>query len=471
MKQRFSRKMIIGEHHRVIQNALDRTMLPPNHPDFISRLIITVPPGYTKTELASINYMARGLAIDNSARFLHLSYSHTLALQNSATTREIVKSSTFQEMWPTKTKDDTDSKSLWWTNTGGGVYATSAAGQVTGFRAGHMDSDKFSGALIIDDPVKPDDAYYENKREAINTRFNETIASRLAVEHVPIIVIMQRIHYRDLVGYLLMGGSGEKWHHLNLPVYIDDKEDYPEEYTHGILMDHGLPNGWLWPFKHNDSHLVALKAHRRRYKAQYKQAPPKRDNETELWTDDMIKLCKKDPFDSVERTLVAVDPAVSNNVKSDEHGIVVGSSHGKDRYLIEADWTCKGPPTAWANKAIMAYDYFNADAIVIEVNQGGDMCEETLRNAGFKGRVIRVHASKGKVIRAEPIAALYDLGMVKHLPGLEKLEDQLVDFDPVTGLVDGKSPNRLDAAVWVLTELSGKGMCLNRLLKLVVGGN
>ena len=222
MKQRLGSKMILGRHHPVMQRALDRTMLKPDDPDFISRLIITVPPGYTKTEMGVIAYMSRGLAINPKSRFMHLSYSHALALLNSATTREIVKSEKYQAMWPLSTKDDADSKSLWWTTNGGGVYATSAAGQVTGFRAGHMDhaATGFCGALIIDDAVKPDDAYSEVKREAVNNRYNETIASRLAVESIPVILIMQRIHHHDLAGYLLQGGSGEMWHHLDLPVII-----------------------------------------------------------------------------------------------------------------------------------------------------------------------------------------------------------------------------------------------------------
>lgn len=216
--------------------------------------------------------IGRGLAKNNRARFMHLSYSHNLALLNSSTARGIVKSSAYQSMWPMALRDDADSKAMWWTEHGGGVYASSAAGQVTGFRAGHMEPG-WQGALIIDDPVKPDDAYSETVRGGINDRFNETIKSRLAIETTPMIVIMQRIHYSDLSGYLLRGGSGEMWHHLNLPVIIDNSLAYPEENTHGIPIEHGLPDGWLWPYKHNESHRAALFSHRRTAEAQYMQRP------------------------------------------------------------------------------------------------------------------------------------------------------------------------------------------------------
>lgn len=469
-KQRFDSKMLINQHHVVIQNALDRTMLPPSHPDFISRLIINVPPGYTKTEMASIAYMARGIAINRQARFLHLSYSNKLALLNSNTARTIVKSDPFQQMWPVEIKDDVDSKEMWHTSEGGGITATAAGGQVTGFRAGHMDPNKFTGALIIDDPVKPDEAYSETIRKAVNDRYNETIASRLAIESIPIIVIMQRIHWNDLSGYLLTGGSGEKWHHLLLPVVICNSDPYPKEYTHGIEIPHGLPDGWLWPLKHNDQHDVALRAHRRKYNAQYKQKPIKRDEATALWSEALMSLARENSilpaFNNPIRTVVAIDPAVTSTGDNDEHGIGVASAHDGDKFTLDADYTIHiASPSKWAKRAIEAYEKHEADAIVIETNQGGDMCADTLRNAGFKGRIIKVTATKGKAVRAEPIAALYELGQVGHKTGLSNLEDEMLDFDQLTGKSNGKSPNRMDWAVWALTELSGADTSFGDLLE------
>lgn len=466
-KQRFGTKMIISEHHVAIQKALDRTMLSPDDPRFISRLIINVSPGFSKTELASISYMARGLAINPMARFLHLSYSDRLVMLNSNTSREIVRNKEFQQMWPVSIKTDTDSKKIWHTAENGGITATSAGGQVTGFRAGHMDDTQFTGALIIDDPVKPDDAYSEIVREAINNAYNETIASRVAIETIPIIVIMQRIHWNDLSGYLLRGGSGENWYHLNLPVIIDNTQKYPAEYTHGIPIDHGIDDGWLWPFKLNEKHETALRSHRRKFAAQYMQAPLKRNEDSVLWTEKTIANTRVNVFAAPERTVVSVDPAVSNNETSDEHGIIVASKHGENQYTIDGDYTLRGSPKEWAQRAIYAYNKNDANAIVIETNQGGDMCEDTLRNAGFTGHIIRVHAAKGKTARAEPIAALYELGFVKHKNGLLLLEDEMLDFDPISGKSAGKSPNRVDAAVWALSELNGDDS--RALLELALG--
>jgi phage terminase large subunit-like protein len=475
-KQRFDTKMIIDRHHRAMQAALDRTMLDQDDPQYIPRLIINLPPGYTKTELASINYMARGLAVNPMARFLHLSYSNKLVLENSAKTRAIVKSPRFQQMFERNIKEDIDSKEIWTTEDGGGVTASTTMGQVTGFRAGHMVKPSFSGALVIDDPIKPDDAYSEKAREGINNNYGETISSRVAVEETPIILIMQRVHWNDLAGFLLCGGSGEPWHHLNLPVFIDNSVPYPEEYTHGIQIQHGLPNGWLWRFKHNEKHRIALESNRRKYRAQYMQAPIKRDQETALWREKVISDAKEADFKDypIIRTVVAVDPATTNTESSDEHGIIVASEHDfrdqDNKYTVQADYSRKGGPLDWALAVIAAYEQNDADAVLIETNQGGDMCESNLRNAGYTGLVIRITAKKGKALRAEPVVALYELRRVAHKAGLSDLEDEQLDFDPVTQKSNGKSPNRVDATVYALAELSGISSNLENLLKIAIGG-
>lgn len=356
-------------------------------------------------------------------------------------------------MWPMALRDDSDSKAMWWTEQGGGVYATSSAGQVTGFRAGHMEPG-FNGMAILDDPLKPDDAFSDVLREGVNNRFNETIKSRLALQTTPMIVIMQRIHYNDLSGYLLRGGSGEQWHHLCLPVYIDNSQPYPDEYTHGIPIEHGLPDGWLWPEKLNESHRVGLESHRRTFEAQYMQRPRKFNADGALWTESMIAQARALQITQEKnRTVVGVDPAVSNNADSDETGIVVASSYGNNdakQYSIDGDYSGKFSPAGWATKAMHAYNEHNADAIVIETNQGGDMAESVLRNTGFKGRIIKVHASKGKFARAEPVAALYEQGRVRHNGNLYTLENQLMEYVPGSSK---KSPDRMDAKVWAITEL------------------
>ncbi len=456
-KQRTGSKMLIGRHHPVVHNTLERVVNGE-----IKRLIINIPPGYTKTEIASISLMARGLAINPRAKFMHLSYSDKLALLNSSTARSIVRSENYQDMWPMKLRDDANSKSMWWNEQGGGVYAASTLGQVTGFRAGLMGGaliNSFTGALIVDDPVKPRDALYDTIRDGVNENYSETIKSRIADEDVPIIIIMQRIHYKDLSGHLLRGGSGEKWHHLNLPVIIDNSKKYPEENTHGIPIDHGLSDGWLWKAKHSDKNLGALMSHRRTWNAQYLQDPKKFDAEGALWTEVMINRAKKMPKPwAKKRTVIGVDPATTSESNSDDWGIGAASSYANNMFSIDADYTRIMSPGDAAQAIIEAYNYHQADAVVVETNQGGDMIEKILRDAGYTGSIINVHASKSKFSRAEPIAALYEenpnkKAQVHHAEGLDQLETEIMEYVPLTAK---KSPNRLDWMVWALTELSGK---------------
>ncbi len=450
-KTRTGAKALINWHHQLVDSVLQQVI-----DGDIDRLIVSVPPGYTKTEQAVISFMARGLAINARSRFMHLSYSHKLALLNSSTTRNIVKGLDFQGMWPMSLRQDTDSKELWWTEAGGGVYATSMKGQVTGFRAGQMEPG-FTGALIIDDALKPDDAFNIEMKN-VNKRYNNTVQSRLAHQKIPIIVIMQRVAYDDLAGYLLRGGSGEKWHHLELPVEFP-ADPYPKENTHAIPIEYDAPpDGVLWEAKHNAEDVAILKFKPRLFNSQYKQRPPKAGQFGLLWDDGLIEKAQNLQLRGIKaRTVVAIDPSTTSKDTSDECGIVVGSRYDcahvtnqKDQYCLEADYSGIMTPFDWCTKAMWAYEIHDADAIVVETNNGGDIIETLLRTMGFTGSIINIHAKKGKYLRAEPQAALYGLGLVRHEAGLAALEGEMLDFT----IQMADSPNRVDAGVYVLNQLS-----------------
>ncbi len=193
----------------------------------ITRLIINVAPGYTKTEQCVINFINRGLALNPRSKFIHASYSGDLAKVNSAKIKDTIASEEFQRLWPMELRTDSKAKGYWFNTQGGGLMAAPAGGQITGFRAGRM-SEEFNGCFVIDDPVKPDDGYSKTKREAVNNRFNNTIRSRLALEQTPMVIVMQRIHEEDLTGYLLNGGSGDVWHNLTIPTLFNSSNIEPK---------------------------------------------------------------------------------------------------------------------------------------------------------------------------------------------------------------------------------------------------
>ncbi|KKB76738.1 ATP-binding protein [Devosia soli] len=156
------------------------------------------------------------------------------------------------------------------------------------------------------------------------------------------------------------------------------------------------------------------------------------------------------------RIVVAVDPPVTGTARSDACGIVVVGRSGEGAVVLE-DATLKGvAPLTWAKRAVAAYEAHQADAIVVEVNQGGDLVKGLLTQVKATVPVIEVRASRGKWVRAEPVAALYARGLVSHVAGLTALEDELCAFGP-DGKADGHSPDRVDALVWALTELLLKG--------------
>ena len=168
-----------------------------------------------------------------------------------------------------------------------------------------------------------------------------------------------------------------------------------------------------------------------------------------LWTRDMFH---RDDGGERGRIVVAVDPPATSGAGADGCGIVVAARTDTGALVLE-DLTLKpAAPIAWATRAVRAFHDHGADCIVAEVNQGGEMVKAVLAQVDPGAPVRTVHATRGKWLRAEPVAALYAQGRVLHVGGLTALEDEMCAFG-VDGLSEGHSPDRLDAAVWAITEL------------------
>lgn len=176
------------------------------------------------------------------------------------------------------------------------------------------------------------------------------------------------------------------------------------------------------------------------------------DHEGALWSYRMIDENRLSKIQAPEmsRIVVAIDPAVTNNESSDETGIVVCGRGVDDKFYVLEDASLKDSPDAWGRKAVDCFYLHNADRIVAEVNNGGDLVERLIRNVDSSVPYTPVTASRGKLVRAEPIAALYEQKKVHHVGSFPVLEDQMCSY--VAG--GRKSPDRLDALVWALTELS-----------------
>lgn len=174
-----------------------------------------------------------------------------------------------------------------------------------------------------------------------------------------------------------------------------------------------------------------------------------------LWTRTMVDQAREPRIvPQMQRVVVGVDPSGTNGDDGgDSVGIVIVGRGIDGRAYVLGDWTCKLSPAGWGCRVVDAHREFKADRIVAERNFGGAMVESVIRTAGPNVPVKLVTASRGKIVRAEPVAALYEQGRVSHLgSGLEAMEDQMVSMTP-DGFIGEGSPDRVDAMVWALTEL------------------
>lgn len=168
-----------------------------------------------------------------------------------------------------------------------------------------------------------------------------------------------------------------------------------------------------------------------------------------LWTRGRIEALRVRKVPALVRVVVAIDPATTSNDESDETGIVVAGVSADEHVYVLEDLSLRGTPNEWASEAVAAYYKYKADRIIGEANNGGDMIEALIRAFDKDVSYKKVHASRGKQTRAEPVSALYEQGRAHHLGMFAELEDQMCTWLPT----DADSPDRMDALVWAVTEL------------------
>lgn len=171
-----------------------------------------------------------------------------------------------------------------------------------------------------------------------------------------------------------------------------------------------------------------------------------------LWSMASLDAYRIPQAPQLGRIVVAVDPAVTATEESDEHGVIVAGMTADGRGVVLEDASLRGTPAEWARRAVSLSRSWGADGVVVEVNQGGDMVAHTLRTVDPNLNIIEVRASRGKHIRAEPIAALYEQGKIAHVGSYPELENQMTQMTQ-TGYQGDGSPDRLDALVWAFSVL------------------
>ena len=428
-KSRTGSEFKINRHHIDIADTLERVVLGD-----ITRLIINMPPRSGKTELAVKSFIGWSMGLFPKAQFIHSSYSKRLASSNTYEARSIIGSDIYREIFPhIRLAQDSRAKDEFRTQQGGIVYAAGSGGAITGYGAGSM-GDGFGGAVIIDDPHKADEGNSKLALQGVADWYQNTISSRVNSPETPIIIIMQRLNEIDLSGWLLDGGSGEEWYHLNIPAITDD-------------------GGSFWPeqFPINNLHRMR-EANQYVFSGQYMQTPSPAGGgifKDEWWgyydTAPMIK----------HRTIYA-DTAMKTGEANDYSVFQCWgeSAEGKAVLLDQIRGKWEAPELLAQARAFWSKHRAVASmgilrSMKIEDKASGTGLIQTLRRDGVT--VLPIQRNKDKVTRAHDVAAILQSGRVLIPSSAPWLSDYLHEF---SAFPHAKHDDQVDPTIDALTDLA-----------------
>lgn len=401
------------------------------------RLIISMPPQEGKSTRAAKWFPLWALTHNPALRIALVSYEHTLARAHSRRIRDVVNQ--HADTLGIRVRDDLSAQAEWGLEGhDGGVYATGIGGALTG-RAVDM--------LIIDDPLKDrEQADSPTYRERAWEWWTDTGATRLA-PGASVVLILTRWHEDDLAGRLL-AGDGETWRTVTIPAQCEDEATDPLRRKLGEFMQSARRR------TREEWERIKARSPLRTWASLYQQRPTPTEGAVWKW-EWIVRRTEGDALASLARVVVAIDPAAKSKRTSDYTGIIVAAvDHQGDGWVLD-DRTIRGTPLEWGAAAWDAVLDWNADEVIIEDNQGGEMVLEVMRNAWqtvTKRRTVRrlaprvtpITATRSKRTRAEAAAVLYETGRIRHVDDgtgkLDALERQMTGW---TG--DGDSPDRVDA--------------------------
>lgn len=367
------------------------------------RLIINIPPRYSKTEIAVVNFIAWALGKAPDSEFIHVSYGARLAAGNSIRARDLVRSEWYQELFPDLALNpEKQANDDWRTTTGGVVFSTGAEGTITGFGGGKM-REGFGGAIIIDDPHKAVEATSDTIRQNVIDWFKNTLESRTNTPDTPIIVIMQRLHEEDLAGWLLNGGNGETWEHLCIPAIGDDDQA-------------------LWPAKHSRDDLERMsKAKPYEFAGQYMQRPAPLGGgifKTEWW-----RYYRPFGLPEVRRIVQSWDTAFKTKTQNDYSACTTWAECDNGYYLLDV-WKQKVEFPDLKRMVVSLHEKFRPNAVLIEDKASGQSLIQELQR---ETRIPLIPVAKGagddKISLAYAVTPLIQSGRVFLPEGADWLAD------------------------------------------------
>lgn len=407
----------------------------------IKKLMVFMPPQHGKSQLTTRLFPAYFLGKQPNAKTVISSYNSTLASRFNRDIQRVIDNKLYYEVFPDTLLNESNVVTI-----SDSYLRNSEIFEIVGHQ-GFMKSVGRGGALtgtpvdlgIIDDPIKDRaEAMSETIREGLWSWYQDVFETRLHNSSQQIL-IQTRWHEHDLAGKLLIRDND--WEVIVLEAIKENDYSYD-------IREFGEV---LWDEKHSIERILKVKeTSPLTFNSLYQQSPKPLDEIGLLWTKNIIESHRISHKPDLKRVVVSIDPATTNNKNSDETGITVcGKDQIGNAYVLE-DLSGKYSPNQWASIAVQAVKNWNADCIVAEKNQGGDMVESVLRSQGAKERIKLVTATKGKFVRAEPIYSLYEQNKIYHVGTFPLLENQMITFNPDN--LD-KSPDRVDSLVWAFTEL------------------
>lgn len=426
-------------HHEKICEALMKV-----YRGEITRLIINMPPRYSKTEIAVVNFVAWAMGKHPDAEFIHASYAHTLAAKNSKQIRSLVQHPEYRNIFPELAlKPDSKSADNWETTADGTFYASGAEGTITGFGAG-KDRPEFGGAIIIDDPHKAQQARSKVRRQNVIDWYTDTIADRVNSKHTPIILIMQRLEEQDLTGFLKAGGSGETWEVVEFQAIQNEGQ---------------VTEAALWEHKHTLKMLKSMEqAKPYVFAGQYQQRPaPLKGG---FFKPDMIKVVEAIPEGEEIKWIRKWDLAATSGAGDWTVGAKIGQL--RDKRVIIADVVRIQGDAHEVEATIVNTAGRDGTDVSIHLNQDPGQAGKaqaqylTAKLSGYS--VISEIESGDKATRALPFAAQVNVGNVMMLkaPWNQEVVNEFRVFP------NGKHDDQVDACSGgfnhLSTPLPGEGM-------------
>lgn len=408
----------------------------------IKKLMIFLPPQHGKSELSTRLYPAYLLGKNPNRKIVVASYNATLASRFNRDIQRNIDNESYHSVFPNSVLNQSNVvtvSSSWLRN--------SEIFEIVGYN-GFLKTVGRGGALtgtpidigIIDDPIKDRaEAMSSTIREGLWSWYQDVFETRLH-NNSQHILIQTRWHEDDLAGKLLKRDND--WEIILLEAIKETNHEYdPRQIGEA-----------LWEEKHSKERIEKIKLTSPiTFNSLYQQSPKPLDSIGIFWDKNIINRLRIKELPILTRIVVAIDPATTNNESSDETGIVVTGSNASGHKFILQDLSGKYTPNQWAKVALDALKSWNADCIVAEKNQGGDMVEAIIRQLDQVVRIKLVQATKGKAVRAEPVYSEYEQGKVWHVGEFPILEYQMITFNPD---FNPESPDRLDAMVWAITELT-----------------